>query len=644
MDPSILTNPALIVALALAAGVIAQALARHLRVPGIVLLLGTGVVLGPDLLGIIRPDAIGDTLHTLVGFAVAVILFEGGMNLDLGRLRREGRSIRRLVTWGALVTAAGGCLSAHWILRWDWRTSILFGTLVIVTGPTVITPLLRRIKVSRKLATVLEAEGVLVDAIGAILAIVALEVAISPSEEVLAFAVWDLLSRLGFGVVMGLVGGFLIALLLRYDKVIPEGMENICALSLVLALFQLSNAFVPESGIITVVMAGLAVGNVKTRALGDLREFKEQLTVMLIGMLFVLLAADVRLEQMRSLGWAGVWTVLALMFLVRPLNVLVGTIGSDLTLKEKTFLSWIAPRGIVAAAVASLFADTLAREGIPGGGELRAMVFLVIAMTVLVQGLTGGFLARLLGVQRLSNTGTVILGANDLGRAIGRILRDSGQEVVFLEANVDSTRAAEDEKFRVLFGSGLSEGLLQRAELDIRAGCIGVTPNDAVNLLFARLARKDFKVPRAWIALRRGHKSVTPKMVEEAGGSVLFGEPRNIELWTLRLERKLATVERWQRPDKTSPLREEPDAAADDPDSLLLPLVLRRGGKALPFDADSGAQKDDELYVLILDEKRSEAQNWLRVHGWAPRIAGEAAVDHGSVPEQDPATAQELER
>ncbi len=399
-----LNNPALIVALALGAGIIAQSLARHLRIPGIVVLIGAGVVLGPDVANIIRPQAVGDTLHALVGFAVAVILFEGGMNLDLRRLRREGRSIRQLVTAGALVTAAGGTLCAHWILGWDWILSALFGTLVIVTGPTVITPLMRRIRATRKLATVLEAEGVLVDAIGALMAVLALEVVIGPSGQALALGVQGMLWRLGFGFVMGAAGGLLIAVLLRYEKIVPEGLDNVFTLSMVLVLFQLSNALMTESGIVAVVAAGLVVGNVKTQALRELREFKEQLTILLIGMLFVLLAADVRLEQVRSLGWAGVWTVLALMLVVRPLNIFVGTAGSDLSLQEKAFLSWIAPRGIVAAAVASLFADSLTRAGIPGGNDLRAMVFLVIAATVLVQGLTGGLVAHLLGVRRPANT------------------------------------------------------------------------------------------------------------------------------------------------------------------------------------------------------------------------------------------------
>jgi NhaP-type Na+/H+ or K+/H+ antiporter len=614
MEPSPFNDPALTIALALAAGMLAQSLARHLKIPGIVLLLATGVVLGPDVLGVVRPGALGSSLHTLVGFSVAVILFEGGMNLNLGRLRREARSIRQLVTLGALVTAAGGALAARLFLGWDWVTSALFGTLVMVTGPTVITPLLRRIKVQQRVATVLEAEGILVDAIGAIVAVVALEVVISPAGN-LAVGTWHAVSRLGFGAVLGTVGGLGLAALLRREKVVPEGLESVFTLAWAVALFQGSNALLPETGIVSVIMAGLVVGNTRLRVVSELLEFKEQLTVLLIGLLFVLLAADVRLAQVASLGWAGVATVLALMFLVRPANVLAGTLGSDLTLREKAFLGWLAPRGIVAAAVSSLFAQTLADEGMEGGEELRAMVFLVIAITVTVQGLTGGWVAQMLGVRRPSNTGYVILGANDLGRALARALRAGGEEVVLIDSNPDACEAAEQEGFRAIHGSGLEERVQDDAAIDTRAGCIGVTSNEEVNLLFARRARKDFRVPRVWVALRREHLGITESNVERLGGHVLFGEPQNLGLWTYRLERGLAKLETWRLDGRDAAGAEIVTRGLND---LLLPMVVLRGKKAFPVDEDVSFRHGDDLCLAVLTEARAEAESRLRDEGWVP--------------------------
>lgn len=609
MENTAFADPALTVAIALASGMLAQALARHLKIPGIVLLLGMGILLGPDGLGAVRPGALGESLHTLVGFAVAVILFEGGMNLSLSRLRKEVRSIRQLITLGALVTAVGGTLAAHLILGWDWTLSVLFGTLVMVTGPTVINPLLRRIKVKERVATVLEAEGILVDAIGAIVAVVTLEVVLSPAPLSVAGGAWHLLSRLAFGALFGAAVGFGLAVLLRSERMVPEGLENVFTLSFAIALFQVSNAIVPETGILAVIVGGIVVGNSRSHALGTLREFKEQLTILLLGMLFVLLAADVRLAQVHSLGWAGLGTVLALMLMVRPLNILAGTLGSDLSWREKTLLSWLAPRGIVAAAVSSLFAQTLDAEGIAGGDQLRAMVFLVIAVTVVVQGLTGGLVASWLGLRRPSNNGYAILGANDLARAMGRALRDGGEEVVLIDANQDACRTAEEEGFQVLCGSGLEPGIQEKAALDTRAGCLGITPNEEVNLLFTRRARQDFKVSRAWVAVRRGHLSVTEEIVRGLGGHMLFGKPTDLLAWTHRLERGEARLESWRS--------EAPDGDPIAPDLAgFLSLAVVRGKKIFPMDESVIFRRGDRVYAVVMSTQREEMESWLGRSSW----------------------------
>jgi NhaP-type Na+/H+ or K+/H+ antiporter len=286
------------------------------------------VLLGPELADVVRPASIGSALQILVGFAIAAIVFEGGLNLDVRRLRREGRLIRRLVTLGAIVTAVGATVAARAPMGWDWSRSTLFGVLVIVTGPTVVTPLVRRIGLARNLRTVLEAEGV-IDAVGALVAVVTLEIVVRPSGEALLAGVTGLGLRLGFGLVAGLAGGAAIALLLRVGVAVPEGLENVLTLSLVVALFQGTNAVLPESGILAVIVAGLVVGNVKSHVQRSLLEFKEQLTVMLVGMLFVLLAADVRLHQVYDLGVPGLLTVGALMLVVRPATVLARGAGAE---------------------------------------------------------------------------------------------------------------------------------------------------------------------------------------------------------------------------------------------------------------------------------------------------------------------------
>lgn len=630
-------GPALSIALALAVGMVSQTLARHLRLPGIVLLLGAGVLFGPDMLDLIRPETLGPAMPILVGFAVAVILFEGGMNLNIKRLRRQALVIRRLLTIGAVVTAAGGTLAARLLMDWDWSRSVLFGTLVVVTGPTVITPLLRRIKVQRNVETVLEAEGVLIDAVGAVMAVVALEIVLTLADPAggggWTSIGWGL-ARLGFGAAIGIVGGAVIAWLLRFEHAVPEGLENVFTLTLVLALFQGSEHVLAESGIVSVTAAGLVVGNIHTRVQRDLLEFKEQLTVMMIGMLFVLLAAAVRIEQVGALGWAGVATVTALMFVVRPLNVAVSTIGSGFDARERAFIAWLGPRGIVAAAVASLFAQALDKNGIPGGDELRALVFMVIALTVLIQGLSGGLVARALGLRRPSSRGYAIVGANELGHALGRLLRDSGEEVVFMDANPAACHVVEQDGFRVVFGNVLEERTLLRAQLDDRAACIAVTTNDGANMLFAQRATELFKVPRVYVGLLKDG-GVGGDVLAKSGAIALFGPPRDLELWALRLRRRLAPIEVWRFEPGDEATREA-GSTIQTPAGLVLPLVVWREDRVFPVNGKDGLRPGDVVHLAVFEERLDEAHGWLREHGWVEAEEGTAPANESGAPESAP--------
>ena len=616
------SNPqaAIAVALAMAAGMLAQTVARHLRLPGIVVLLAAGVLLGPDVAGLIEPSSLGAGLHVIVGFAVAVILFEGGMNLRWSRLKLEASVIRRLVTTGALVTAVGGALAARFVMGWDWILAVPFGTLVVVTGPTVVTPLLRRIRVRHQIATVLEAEGVLIDAVGAVLAVVTLQVVlIGPAVSTIAEGFGAVLGRLGAGLLMGVTAGFVIGFLLRFRKVVPDGLENVFTLSFVLVLFQVSNAWMPESGVMAVSAAGMVVGNMKTRVSRELMEFKEQLTVLLIGMLFVLLAADVRIESIRALGWPGVLTVAVLMFVVRPLNVMAGTYGSKMVARDRLFLCWLAPRGVVAAAVASLFAQSFDAAGIEGGDALRALVFLVIAITVLVQGLTGSLVARLLGVKRPAHHGYAILGANDLGRALGRELATAGESVMFIDNNPAYCKQAEEEGFRVVFGNVIEERTLRRAQVEDRAACIAVTPNEEVNLIWARSAVENFDVERVYVASRRDRDTVNPALIEQSDGIVLFGQPRDLELWSLRFRLGTAETGAWRRGAKAA---EEGAGPTEFPEKLILPLVIRHKDGARPFGSRKPPKTKNTLILALYGEQRQEAEAWLADNGYEPVPGG----------------------
>ncbi len=613
-----LSDPALTFAFALAAGVVSQAIAHHLKAPGIVVFLLAGVLLGPDVLNVVRPQTMGHGLEMLVGLAVAVILFEGGLNLNLDRLLREAKTIRRLITWGAVITATGGAIAAHLFLEWDWRLSVLFGTLVIVTGPTVITPLLRRIRVKKSAETVLEAEGVLIDAVGAIIAVVALEVLLAQSGTEAAVGLLGIPGRLLVGALVGAAGGFVIGFILRYERIVPDGMQNVFTLGLVLALFEVSNLILPESGIMTVAIAGLIVGNMRTRVERELREFKEQLTVMLVGLLFVLLAADVRIREVVDIGWRGVWTILALMLVVRPINVWICSAGSAMTRNERLFTSWLSPRGIVAAAVASLFAQRLTEAGVEGGPELRALVFMVIAITVVVQGLTGGWVARALSVARPSNVGTVIVGANPVGRAVAKILRDGGQEVVLIDSNARQARLAEEEGLSVVFGNANEERTLLRADIDGRRAFVAATPNPDANLLIAHHVHEMSRRPKTYVTMARGKAGARMRRVKRDGHDITFGREIEMGQWNHFLEQGSAGVERWTYMGVGNEQAAPVDGVVAELGSgtHLIPVTLERDGELDLIGLESEVRLGDVVSFLVYRESSADLDGLLVAAGW----------------------------
>lgn len=617
MHPIRFEEPALTVALAIAAGTLAQAFALKLQVPALVLLLVLGVVLGPEGMQVVHPASLGTAMQTLVGFAVAVILFEGGMNLRWRRVQREDRAIRRLVLGGAWVTAAGGALCTRLLLAWPWPLCVLFGTLVIVTGPTVVTPLLRRLKVEHATATVLEAEGVLIDPLGAIIATSTLDVVLSAPGESWWPAVLRVLLGLGVGALTGMGAGFAIIAALRRS---PEEVRNVLTLALVLAVFHVSDALVPESGIAVVTVAGVVVGNKEPDDVRELFAFKEQLTLLLIGMLFVLLAADVQLSIVQQLGWRGLAVVAAMMFVVRPLNVAASTLGTGLKLRQKAFIAWIAPRGIVAAAMASLFSVQLEAHGMAGGHELRALVFLVIAVTVAMASVSGGTAARLLGLRRPEDVGWVLLGANELARATGHALRRYGEDVVVIDTDPNFCAAAQSEGLAVLHADGFEGRTLKRAYIDTRAGAIGCAPSTEANLVFAQRTREEGKVARRYVVVGRNRSAYPLAAIEKTGARVMFGQPVDVDHWNVRLRRSTAQTEIWVWTDEESASR-SPHPIRDAPDDLFVALASNNGRRTVPVSDQVELHAGDHLTVLVNRERAEELDRWLNALPFV-RLAG----------------------
>ena len=525
---------------ATAAGLAAQLLAHRVHIPAIVPLLAAGVLLGPSVLGVVQPQVLGSGLPVIVKLAVAIILFDGALNLRLGDLRRAIAEVRNLVTVGVGVTWAGAILAAHYIAALSWPVAIVFGALVTVTGPTVVQPLLKRVPLPRRLRTILEGEAILIDPIGAVLAVAVVDIVLGMAgvHPIGLFSgVWGYLGRLLIGGAVGAAGGFALSLLLRRPRLVPAELANLVALAGAWVVFGIAEAALSESGIMAAVVMGLALQRGAVPQERRLRQFKEQLTVLGISLIFVLLAANLPLEVLRAEGWRGVATVLALMLIVRPVSVAISLRRSPLPWREKLFVSWIAPRGIVAASVASLFALALTDAGFPEGPRLLAITFLTIGLTVTMQGLTAAPLARLLGLHSLEGQRAIIVGAGPLGRGLAAVLRDRGRPVVLVDRNHALIAEARSQGIEATEGNALDESTLEELGAGDAETLVAVTTNSEVNALAAHLAHDAFGIARAYPALGHPSRGAGTELVDRVGGNIAFGQPVDVRAWEYELDR-----------------------------------------------------------------------------------------------------------
>lgn len=579
------------------AGIGAQVLAEFLKAPGIVFLLLFGILLGPSVLGLLYPDRLGVGLEVIVSLLVAIILFEGGFNLQLRDLGRVSGSLRNLVTIGTFITLIGGGMAAHWLSEFPWAIAFLYASLVVVTGPTVINPLLRQVKVDRRVATLLEGEGVLIDPVGAILAVVVLNILLSGNPEPLTVA-GSLLIRLGIGSGIGMIGGWLLGQLLKRSQFLSDDLKTLVVLAGLWGLFGSAQMIQNESGLMATVAAGIVLRASSLPEERLVKRFKGQLSILAVSVLFILLAADLSIPGVMALGWGGVWTVLALMFVVRPLNIWVCTWNSGLSWRQKLFLCWIAPRGIVSASVASLFSILLTQRGINGGDSIKALVFLTIIVTVVSQALTAQWIANLLRINSKAATGLVIAGCNPLSVLIARIFAAQGESVVLIDTSPDAKEQAEQENLLVFISSALDIDVLERAGLASKGTFLAMTKNSEVNLVLAQRAIEEFEPPHVLAVFPGDHQVGTATLKVAQAFAVQF----SVKTWNQYLADgavKLGETELTEDAINVQQTEIKTRMQAGD----LVPLVVERTNQLRIVTVEEDWQPGDRLFYLLHDPK-----------------------------------------
>ncbi|MEN8257705.1 MAG: sodium:proton antiporter [Thermodesulfobacteriota bacterium] len=473
----------LILSLVVFAGIFCQWLAWRVKLPAILFLLCSGIVAGP-VFGWLDSDALfGDLLFPFISLSVAIILFEGSLTLKFHQISGLRRVIRNMVSVGGLITWVITSVTTHYALDFPWELAFLFGAITMVTGPTVIVPLLRTVRPSAAVANVLRWEGIVIDPIGATLAVLVYEfILLGAGSTALGHTFFAFGKMIAIGLALGSASAYLYATLLRLHW-LPEFLHNVTTLAVVVMVFALSNALQHESGLLTVTVMGIWLANSKDVPIDEIIDFKESLSVLLISVLFIVLAARLDFQMFIELGWPALLVFLSIQFLSRPLSVVISAFGSSLSWPERHLLAWIAPRGIVAAAISALFAIRLEQSGYEVAPLLVPLTFMVIIGTVGLQSATAGFIARRLGVAEPDPKGFLIIGANSFARAVASALKGEGFRVLLVDTSWEKISKAQAEGLQTYYGQPVSEHAGRNLDLVGIGRMLGLSPRSSLNSL-----------------------------------------------------------------------------------------------------------------------------------------------------------------
>ncbi|MDG2349473.1 MAG: cation:proton antiporter [Flavobacteriaceae bacterium] len=489
-------------------GILAQWVAWRFKIPAILPLILIGLLVGPIAAEFLSEDGSkwiepvwngeyglfpGESLYYFVSLAISIILFEGGLTLKRSEIKHVGPVITKLITVGSAITFLLAGVLAHFIFRLSWEISFLFSGLIIVTGPTVITPILRNIPLKKDVSTVLKWEGILIDPIGALVAVLVFEfISVGGGRGFTKTAFIEFGKILLFGITFGFTFAHALAFVIN-KKLIPHYLLNVVALSAVLLVFVQSEVFAHESGLLAVVVMGMVLGNGKLNNLKELLYFKESLSVLLISILFILLSANINIDDLYLLyNWKTVILFVSVVFIVRPLAVFLSTTNSNLELKEKLFISWVGPRGIVAAGIASLFGSKLIIEGVEGSEYITPLVFMIVLGTVLLNATTARLFAKIVGVFLTKSNGILIIGAAKVSRIIAKYLAENGRHVVLIDSNQNNIQEALSLGLDAFATDIYSDTLKDNIELNDIGYLLALTGNTDINKFAINKFSKQF--------------------------------------------------------------------------------------------------------------------------------------------------------
>ncbi len=515
-------NEALVLSAVGVIGLGCQWLAWRLRLPAILFLLLAGLIVGPFMQWLKPDEILGNLLFPLVSLAVAVILFEGSLTLNFKEIRGVSGSVWSIVSIGAIISWAATSVATHYFLDFTWELAMLFGSLTVVTGPTVIVPLLRTVRPNSTLANILRWEGILIDPLGALFVVMVYEFIVSHSA-VNSMEVFGTI--IAVGVILGVASGAAVATVLRRAW-LPEYLQPFAVLMVVLGVFSVSNHIESEAGLLTVTVMGMWLANAKDINIQQILHFKEHLTILLITGLFIFLAARISLDDFAALGSGALLLFVFMQLVSRPLSIFLSTMRSNLNLKDKLFLSWVAPRGIVAASISSLFAIKLTEYGVDGASLLVPMTFMVIIGTVVLQSATARPMAIALGVAEPAPRGFLLIGANRVAREIGQALARYDRRVLMTDSNWEYISQVRMMGLDYYYGNPISSHADDNLNMIGIGQVVALTPDQHFNIMACMQFVDEFgedKVHCLQKAKTNGNGSEKHSVAQEYHGKLLMG-------------------------------------------------------------------------------------------------------------------------
>jgi NhaP-type Na+/H+ or K+/H+ antiporter/Trk K+ transport system NAD-binding subunit len=591
-------------------------LSDKFKIPGILFYFAMGIAAGPSFTGLLNPAMLGNGLTIMITVFVTIILFEGGLTLDINQIKSLKSVLLKEIILSVIIMTSVGFISAVYIIGLPWEISIIFAALIVVTGPTVIKPVIRHIDLSNRVKNFLNGEAVLIDAVGAILAIITLEFVLTSHEISLSIA--GFAGSLLTGMITGTIFGFLIKYLITGTSIIPRSSYSFFIMGFVFLSYISSDAIVPESGLLTVVIVGIVLSTLSYREKKKIQSFKDQITRIVTSILFILLSANFNISYINQYLNEGLITVLIIILARFPV-IFLSTMKEDFSAKEKIFMSWLGPRGIIALSVASIAAFKLKAMGIEKAETIEILIFMLISSTVLLQGLSAKWIAGKLNILEKGDRNIIILGVNNISLMIAAKWSDDRAGVLFVDSHRKNCQLAEQKGFTCLEGNALDPATYSSVELDDYTSALAASDNNEINIIFCRFLKESFGIQNVFTALNEKASDELSEIIKNDNIKAAFRTKNNgdsdfpgagflAKIKDLFSQKKQEL--RWLQIKNTDCIKHGP-GDYPFPDDVTIFIVARNRIQKYIYHSAFELNAGDEIYVMASPDNLNRMENLL---------------------------------